>query len=198
VSSGRPAWGKAQRLLRAPEFACLAGPQANWRAARRWLALSVRIQMPESGSTERLLLAIAARAASPDPHPPRPLHAVRFGLTTSKRQAKRAVARNLVKRVLREAARHAAMPLEAVAQDAQVDVLFRLKSPLPAPSAAGWSQVKASLRQEADSLLQQLAAELERRRGRPPGPRGNPQGAAQVLAQSPAGAQPATGQKGAA
>jgi len=82
--------------------------------------------------------------------------AARFGLTVSRRQARRAVARNTVRRVLREAARLRAPALEAALGGAAMDVLFRLKCPLPEPAVAGWSGVKAQLRREADSLLDQL------------------------------------------
>jgi len=85
---------------------------------------------------------------------------VRFGITVSRHQARRAVARNSVKRVLREAARHGAGQLLAAAQPQRVAVLLRLKAPLPDPVAATWSAVKAQLRQEADSLIGQLRRQL--------------------------------------
>jgi len=86
--------------------------------------------------------------------------AARFGLTVSRRQASRAVARNTVRRVLREAARLQAPALEQALAGASVDILFRLKAPLPEPAAAGWGIVKAQLRREADSLLEQLLGQL--------------------------------------
>ncbi len=66
----------------------------------------------------------------------------------------------MVKRVLREAARHAAARLNAAAAYVPVDVLLRLKASLPEPPVLGWSPLKAQLRQEADSLLDQLHARL--------------------------------------
>jgi hypothetical protein len=62
--------------------------------------------------------------------------------------------------VLREAARVRAPALEAALAGAALDILFRLKAPLPEPAAAGWSAVKAQLRREADSLLEQLLGVL--------------------------------------
>jgi ribonuclease P protein component len=82
--------------------------------------------------------------------------ALRFGITVSRRQARRAVARNAVKRVVREAARQRAPVLEAALAGQSIDVLFRLKAPLPESAATGWTAVKAQLRREADSLLGQL------------------------------------------
>jgi ribonuclease P protein component len=99
---------------------------------------------------------------------------VRFGITVSKRQARRAVARNMVKRVLRESARDAAPQLAMAAAGLCAEALFRLKSPLPDASAATWSSLKGQLRREADSLLEQLRAQLRQQR--------------QVLAQSGNGA----------
>ena len=144
VSPGRGTWGKRQRLLSPPEFAAFLPPQAPWRAARRWLAMSV---------TTPLAPSPAAVTAAGSPR-------VRFGLTVSRRQARRAVARNTVRRVLREAARTRAPMLEAALAVEALDILFRLKAPLPEPAAAGWSAVKAQLRREADSLLEQLLGVL--------------------------------------
>ncbi len=79
------------------------------------------------------------------------------------------MARNVVKRVVREAARHRAAHLDAALGARSLDILFRLKAPLPEPSAAGWAQVKAQLRREADSLLGQL---LDRVRSGSKGPPG--------------------------
>ena len=146
VLPGRCAWGKRQRLLRAPEFAAFLTSPAPWRAARFWLAVSV--------------ITPTLSPASPlAPIPP--ASALRFGITVSRRQARRAVARNTVKRVLREAARHRAPVLEAALAGKTLDILFRLKAPLPDPATAGWAQVKAQLRREADGLLEQLLAALQ-------------------------------------
>jgi len=141
---GRRAWDKRQRLLRAPEFAALSYPQAPWRASRRWIAMSAQMLPPNSG-------------ISPLPAPPSD---VRFGFTVSRRQARRAVARNTVKRVLREAARHGAAQLAAAAHSHRVDILLRLQAPLPDVTAASWMTVKAELRREAESLIEQLRRRL--------------------------------------
>ncbi len=146
--SGRHGWAKRQRLLRAPEFAAPAGSQGSWRAARRWLALSavIHIQQPGGSGT------------------PMPLPGVRFGLIVPRRQASRAVARNMVKRILREAARRAAHKLEDSAGARRVDVILRLKAALPDARQSGWRDVKAALRDEADALLGQLADQIVRAR----------------------------------
>jgi RNase P protein component len=86
--------------------------------------------------------------------------AVRFGFTVGRRQARRAVRRVMVKRVLREAARNAAGTLRPLAGNRSLDVVLRLRSPLPDRSQMGLAQVKRSLRAEADSLIAQLARHL--------------------------------------
>jgi ribonuclease P protein component len=193
VSPGRRGWGKDQRLLRASEFAALANSPLAWRAARRWIAMSVRVEPDSSPSTQ---------CATPGQR-------LRFGLTVPKRQAKRAVARNMVKRVLREAARDAAPRLDAAAAGTRADVLLRLKAPLPAAATMTWSALKIELRREADALMGQLAerlrAESQRAaralsRGDAPLRDGHPapagQEAAAMLAQSKEGA-PAPGDESA-
>lgn len=80
---------------------------------------------------------------------------VRFGLTVGKRLARRAVDRALVKRVLREAARHAAPRLECAAA-ADLGVHVRLKVPLPARETLARGPLKRALREDADALLQRL------------------------------------------
>ncbi len=86
----------------------------------------------------------------------------RFGITVGKRNARLAVDRALIKRVLREAARHAAPALDAAAGDRQVDVVLRLKAPCPSKTTMPRPQLKKLLRQEADELLAQLAVALRR------------------------------------
>ena len=98
--------------------------------------------------------------------------AIRFGATVGKRNARRAVDRNLVKRVLREAARHAAPQLEAACapRGLRLDVSFRLKSSRdrataePRVALAAW---RRALREEADALLDQLGQRLAQLDARP-------------------------------
>jgi len=144
VLPGRQVWDKRQRLLRAPEFAAFSQTPPSVRAARRWIAMSALIHPAEI----------------PHADGAQPGAAVRFGFTISKRQARRAVARNAVRRVLREAARRAAPRLELAARPRQIDVLFRLKQPLPLAGQVSWASVKQQLRQEADSLIDQLDGQL--------------------------------------
>jgi len=66
----------------------------------------------------------------------------------------------MVKRVLREAARHAAGDLNELARDCGIDIVLRLRTPLPERSVIGLARLKAELRSEADSLLAQLARHL--------------------------------------
>lgn len=85
---------------------------------------------------------------------------MRFGLTVGKRNARRAVDRATVKRILREACRHARAELEAASAGRAVDIVLRLKSPLPERDALSLAQLKRSLRAEADALLADLARRI--------------------------------------
>ncbi len=154
VPAGR-GWSKAQRLLRAADFGALAATGTHWRSARRWLALGVRVPVSDSELPRDRVEPHEALLTAAN---------LRFGLTVPRRQARRAVARNMVKRVLREAARHAAGRLATAASPARADALFRLKAPLPGAAACGWAELKRQLRGEADALLAQLEVYLLERR----------------------------------
>jgi hypothetical protein len=62
----------------------------------------------------------------------------------------------MVKRILREACRHARAELGTVARGRTIDVVLRLKSPLPERDALPLAQLKRALRAEADALLAEL------------------------------------------
>ncbi len=62
----------------------------------------------------------------------------------------------MVKRILREACRHARVELETVARGRAIDVVLRLKSPLPERDALPRAQLKRALRADADALLAEL------------------------------------------
>jgi ribonuclease P protein component len=109
---------------------------APYRASLRWVALSARTQ--DTG------------ADAP----------VRFGLVVSKRMARKSAQRNLVKRILREAARHALPPLAEAAVRRHVDVLLRFRSAFPDAEAMPLATFRRSLRAEADQLLLRLGAHL--------------------------------------
>ena len=83
--------------------------------------------------------------------------AVCFGVTVGKRNARRAVDRTLVKRIVREACRHQAPAYEtcAVKASARVDVVLRLKAPLAGAGDAplAMRQWRRQVRAEADDLL---------------------------------------------
>lgn len=111
------------------------GRDRGFRAARRWLALASRWQQAAAGS-------------------------IRFGFTVGKRNARRAVDRTTVKRILREACRHARADLAAAARGRAIDVVLRLKSPLPDRAAVPRAELKRALRGEADALLAQLKAHI--------------------------------------
>jgi ribonuclease P protein component len=119
-------------------MAVTSDPRA-FRASGRWLALVSREQA-----------GVDSEAA------------VRFGFTAARRHARRAIDRNTVKRVLREAARLRIDELDAAAADRSVDVVLRLRAAAPkVPACKAW---KVALREEADGLLAQLAGQLRRSR----------------------------------
>jgi ribonuclease P protein component len=145
ASGGEPerGWPATRRLRRPADFAALATADRRHaiHAARHFLAMTAvwRIE----GRTDR----------SP----------VRFGVTVGRRQAPRAVDRSLAKRIVREAARHAAHRLERHCDERglQLDVGFRLKAPRAAGAAAlsvaAW---RRALRAEAEQLLAELLRRL--------------------------------------
>ncbi len=148
VSASEPAAGavalarfqKARRLLSPKQFVAVTSDPNAWRRARRWLAIACRVD--------------AGASAGPRP--------VRFGFTAAKRNARRAIDRNTVKRVLREAARDRLAELDGAAGPRPVDVVLRLRATVPARDALSRTEWKAALRTEADNLLMQLARELRR------------------------------------
>ncbi|HUD24163.1 MAG TPA: ribonuclease P protein component [Burkholderiaceae bacterium] len=157
------ALARSERLRTPRQFAALAGDRATWRAVRQWVAVTARVEPrtaesePEFSAREsRDTVEQSASATQLAPNGP----GLRFGFTVGRRQARRAVQRTLVKRVLREAARHAAGTLRPLAQGVGLDIVLRLRNPLPKPTEMSLSQLKRSIRAEADSLLGQLARHL--------------------------------------
>lgn len=134
---------RAQRLRRPQEFAAVldARRSLSFRAAGEWLSMS------------------AAWTLKTEPR------RVRLGVTVGKRMARRSIDRALVKRLVREAFRHAAPALDRVAlrAGAAVDVAVRLKAALGEPGAArrpALAALRRSLRADADGLLSALTARL--------------------------------------
>ena len=149
----------SERLRTPEQFAAVAAERATWRAARQWIAAAARIAPQSgSGSAARISGDSVENPASSDRFDSQA--GVRFGFTVGRRQARRAVQRVMVKRVLREAARHAAPMLRPLVRQCAVDVVMRLRSPLPEASQIGLAELKRSLRAEADSLIAQLARHL--------------------------------------
>jgi hypothetical protein len=68
--------------------------------------------------------------------------------------------RALVKRVLREACRQALPALVSAAPGVRIDVVLRLKAPLPKRDTLGLAPLKRELRRQADHLLAQLLRAL--------------------------------------
>jgi ribonuclease P protein component len=87
---------------------------------------------------------------------------LRFGSVVPKRLARRAVDRNLIKRLLREAARQAVPTLDRL-QPTPMDVVFRLRKGLPPVAVLARAELRRALRAEANALLDALGERLRRR-----------------------------------
>jgi hypothetical protein len=89
----------------------------------------------------------------------------RLGITVSKRMARRAIDRALVKRIVREAFRLSAPGLEQQASAARVrvDISVRMKRPIGLPGDPRRPPLptwRRALRTEVDQLLTSVAARL--------------------------------------
>lgn len=104
-------------------------------------------------------MVIAKPAASTDGVAAPVARRVRFGLTVGKRLARRSVDRVLIKRILREAARHSRPGIAAVAAT-DLDIVLRLKAPLPPRETTPRGQLKRALRADVDSVLRRLHDKL--------------------------------------
>jgi len=170
VSTSRPApaaarlaYPAARRLRDSASFALFTagGREAAtgrwWRAGRRWVSVAALINPRAPALVEGSAEVAGAAPSISASRPP-----CRLGVTVGKRNAARSIDRSLIKRILREAARHAAPALDraAAVQDVQLDVVLRLKAPVPKPAALARTQLKRELRAEADALLARLTESL--------------------------------------
>jgi ribonuclease P protein component len=128
---------RAARLRAPRDFQACRAPQ--FRFSLRWVSLSARFVGDEG---------------KPDPA------RVRIGLTVGKRVARKSVQRNLVKRVLREAARHARPELLQTCAARRVDVVLHMKAAFPTAEQMPLAAFRRALRGEADLLLQKLIGRL--------------------------------------
>jgi ribonuclease P protein component len=142
-------FARTRRLKTSADFAAvLAAPRTqSIRAARRFLSVNAAWTVPGI--------------------PPSNACRVRFGVTVGKRNARRAVDRTLIKRIVREACRHRAGEFERCAAEARagIDVTLRLKSSLTDENgrALTVTQWRRQVRVECDALLERLLTELRER-----------------------------------
>ena len=90
---------------------------------------------------------------------------VRLGITVSKRMARRAIDRALVKRITREAFRHAAAAIERAAAEVGVgvEISVRLKRAVARPDdpqRTALTPWRRALRTEADELFAAITARI--------------------------------------
>lgn len=164
-AAARLAYSAARRLRDSTSFALFtaSGREAAtgrwWRAGRRWVSVAALIN-PRAAAPALVKASAEVTGAALSISASRP--PCRFGVTVGKRNAARSIDRSLIKRILREAARHAAPALDraAAVQDVQLDVVLRLKAPVPKPAALARTQLKRELRAEADALLARLTESL--------------------------------------
>lgn len=134
-------FGRARKLKASTEFADVAR-RGTIRAAKSWL--SIMASLSSDGSND------AGTA--------------RFGVTVGRQNARRAVDRALVKRIVREACRYqaAAFEQQAILAAARIDVVLRLKAPLAGDDGRplAMRRWRRYLRQEADELLEGVLKEL--------------------------------------
>lgn len=153
---------RTQRLLSPAQFEHLrSAGHPKLRASRRWLSVALLVESPAARDRRSIPLQGPATqtAGSPSAGSASSVR-VRFGITVGKRNARRAVQRALVKRIAREAMRHAAPALERAAGGRAVDLVMRLKAPFPQPEAMPLAPFKRALRAEADQLLAMMASKL--------------------------------------
>lgn len=137
-------FGSARRLKSAADFAAVLRGQngASLRAARKYLS-------------------VTAVLISRDPA------SARFGITVGRRNARRAVDRALIKRIVREACRRHAGAFERGVAPAGlgIDVAVRLKSALIDGQGRplAMAQWRRNLRAEADALLRHVLNQLPAR-----------------------------------
>ncbi|HUN92142.1 MAG TPA: ribonuclease P protein component [Burkholderiaceae bacterium] len=153
ASGGNFRFRRSQRLLKPAEFERLQASAASYRGGRRFLSI-VMAARPDATAVGR----------ANEGHP---RAQVRFGVTVGRRNARLSVQRALVKRILREAMRHAAAELEAAANGQNIDLVVRLKAPFPKPEAMSMPVFKRALRAEADALLAGARARLATATGLP-------------------------------
>jgi len=128
-------------------------PASRLLSGKEYTAVFANRRVLRGGPFElyyRPLTALAASAGTEIPAMPAPSpQTARLGLVVPKRNAKRAVHRNLVKRLAREAFRHVCSQLPPY------DLVLRLGKPLNAKTAL-LDQQRKEWRVQIDQLLQRL------------------------------------------
>ncbi|MBC8118391.1 MAG: ribonuclease P protein component [Burkholderiaceae bacterium] len=141
----------------APENCYRFGPGRRLKSAADYAAI-VRAPNGSSIRAARQYLSVTALLVSRD------AGAVRFGVTVGRRNARRAVDRALVKRIVREACRQQASGFErgAAAAGLGIDVALRLKSSLIDTQGRplAMTQWRRHLRAEANALLRHVLNRL--------------------------------------
>jgi RNase P protein component len=81
-------------------------------------------------------------------------------VTVGKHMARKAAQRNLVKRILREAARLTLPRLAEAAAARRVDLVLRMRSAFPSATEMPLAAFRRALRSDADLVLRRLIAQL--------------------------------------
>ena len=136
------------------------GPERRLRSAADYAAI-LRVPNGSAIRAARQFLSVTAVRVSRD------AGSVRFGVTVGRRNARRAVDRALIKRIVREACRQQASAFErdAGAAGLGLDIALRLKSALidARGHPLAMTQWRRHLRAEANALLRDVLKQLPAR-----------------------------------
>ena len=136
---------------------CRFGSERRLKSAADYAAI-LRVPNGSAIRAARQFLSVTAMLVSRDKD------SVRFGITVGRRNARRAVDRALIKRIVREACRRHASAFERGAESGAlgIDIALRLKSSLIDSHGRplAMTQWRRHLRAEANALLRHVLTQL--------------------------------------
>ncbi|MDL2058840.1 ribonuclease P protein component [Mesosutterella sp. AGMB02718] len=132
---------RSRRLIKTADYGAVlsSGTKRVYRCSTKWLALTALLQTT-----------------------PLPQTGLRFGFTVGKLNAHRGVDRVLIKRILRESARHQQHELRY--EHVSLDVILRLRRKIPSLGKdISLKTFKKELRSDCDQLLQSFFLKFSQR-----------------------------------
>ena len=141
-------------MLRPQQFATLVAARPAWFQNRGWLSMSALLI--QSGTS------VAEPVSAGAPLAALPRSGVQVGLTIPKRLCRRAVMRNVVKRLVRESTRFVYEDVaRLVPDDCRLDVIVKLRNSLPGSDSQSLLLVKRELACASDELWLRLKSGLQ-------------------------------------